>query len=128
MWYQQWWCCGLFPMTFLQWVFLACFLYSSMGLKSPAPSCDPHDLVALKEFAGNLTNGSIVTAWSGESNCCKWDGVVCLAHHKWDGVVCLLQMGWCCLLSVVWWCSSSQPHKAQLRLFGCHQWRTGNIL
>jgi hypothetical protein len=65
------------PMTFLQWVFLACFLYSSMVLKSPAPSCDPYDLVALKEFAGNFTNGSIITAWSGESNCCKWDGVVC---------------------------------------------------
>jgi len=65
------------PMTFLQWVFLACFLCSSMGLKSPAPSCDPHDLLALKEFAGNLTNGSIVIAWSSESICCKWDGVVC---------------------------------------------------
>ncbi|GLT72148.1 hypothetical protein SLA2020_441040 [Shorea laevis] len=36
------------PMTFLQW-----------------------------EFAGNLTNGSIVTAWSSEPICCKWDGVVC---------------------------------------------------
>jgi hypothetical protein len=74
-------------MTFFRWVFLAFFLYSSMGLKSPASSCDPHDLVALKEFAGNLTNGSIVTAWSGESNCCKWDGVVC-ENAQDNGSVC----------------------------------------
>ncbi|KAG6689315.1 phytosulfokine receptor 2 [Carya illinoinensis] len=66
-----------FPMTFLKWLCLACFLYSSLGLDKPNPSCDPHDLLALKEFAGNLTNGSIVTAWSNESICCKWHGVVC---------------------------------------------------
>ncbi|KAG2677861.1 hypothetical protein I3760_12G115800 [Carya illinoinensis] len=65
------------PMTFLKWVCFACFLCSSLGLNSPASSCDPHDLLALKEFAGNLTNGSIVTSWSNESNCCKWEGVVC---------------------------------------------------
>lgn len=68
---------GLVKMTFLKWVLLACFLCSSLGLKTPAQSCNPHDLLALKEFAGNLTNGSIITAWSSASICCKWDGVVC---------------------------------------------------
>ncbi|KAE8099737.1 hypothetical protein FH972_017693 [Carpinus fangiana] len=65
--------------------FLSLFIY---GSEKPSPILDPHDLVALKEFAGNLTNGSIVTAWSGESNCCKWDGVVC-ENAKDNGSVCL---------------------------------------
>lgn len=65
------------PKTFFEWVFLACFVCSSLGLKSPALSCYRRDLSALKEFAGNLKNGSIVTAWSNESICCKWDGVSC---------------------------------------------------
>ncbi|KAK4852690.1 hypothetical protein QYF36_026218 [Acer negundo] len=29
------------------------------------------------EFAGNLTNESIITSWSNNSFCCQWDGVVC---------------------------------------------------
>ncbi|CAK7327773.1 unnamed protein product [Dovyalis caffra] len=65
------------PMTFLRWVFFACFLCSSWCLKTTTQSCDPNDLLALKEFAGNLTNGSIITAWSNNTDCCKWDGVVC---------------------------------------------------
>ncbi|KAJ6417162.1 hypothetical protein OIU84_002962 [Salix udensis] len=65
------------PMTFLRCAFLACFLCSSWGLKTIAQSCDPHDSLALKEFAGNLTNGSIITSWSNKSDCCQWDGVVC---------------------------------------------------
>ncbi|KAF7822693.1 phytosulfokine receptor 2 [Senna tora] len=66
-----------FLSTFLQWGFLACFLCLSLGLESPAPSCDPHDLLALKLFAGNLTNGSIIKTWSDDVVCCKWIGVVC---------------------------------------------------
>lgn len=68
---------GFIPRTFLKWVFLACFLGSSLGLNTPIQSCDPNDLLALKEFAGNLTSGFIITAWSKKLNCCQWDGVVC---------------------------------------------------
>ncbi|XVE50204.1 hypothetical protein DITRI_Ditri01bG0143100 [Diplodiscus trichospermus] len=68
---------GFIPMTFLNWVFLACFICSALSLQSSGQSCDSNDLLALKEFAGNLTGGSIVTAWSNESICCQWDGVVC---------------------------------------------------
>ncbi|XP_002528241.2 phytosulfokine receptor 2 isoform X1 [Ricinus communis] len=68
---------GIAPMSFLKWVFLACFIYSSLGLNTLPKFCDPSDFLALKEFAGNLTNGSIITAWSDKSNCCHWDGVVC---------------------------------------------------
>ncbi|KAJ6333003.1 hypothetical protein OIU77_008956 [Salix suchowensis] len=57
--------------------FVACFLCSSWGLKTIAQSCDPNDSLALKEFAGNLTDGSIITSWSSKSDCCQWDGVVC---------------------------------------------------
>ncbi|GLU23339.1 hypothetical protein SLE2022_393560 [Rubroshorea leprosula] len=65
------------PMTFFKWVLLACFLCSSLGLQTSGQSCHPNDLVALKEFAGSLTDGSIITAWSNESICCQWDGVFC---------------------------------------------------
>ncbi|BBH01761.1 phytosylfokine-alpha receptor 2, partial [Prunus dulcis] len=68
---------GFIPMTFLKCLFLACYLASSLGLNSPIQSCDPNDLLALREFAGNLTNGSIITAWYKTSICCQWDGVVC---------------------------------------------------
>lgn len=64
-------------MTLLQWCFLACLLYLSLGLNNQDPSCDLHDLSALKEFAGNLTKGSIITAWSNDTVCCNWVGVVC---------------------------------------------------
>nr|KYP46458.1 Phytosulfokine receptor 2 [Cajanus cajan] len=66
-----------FSVTLLQWCFLACLLCLSLGLGNQAPSCDPHDLSALKEFAGNLTSGSITTAWSNDTVCCNWLGVVC---------------------------------------------------
>ncbi|KAK9265761.1 hypothetical protein L1049_003379 [Liquidambar formosana] len=65
------------PMTFLKWVLLSCFVCSSLGVETLSQTCDPNDLLALKEFAGNLTNGSIISAWSNESICCQWDGVVC---------------------------------------------------
>uniref|UniRef100_A0A6N2NFB4 non-specific serine/threonine protein kinase n=2 Tax=Salix TaxID=40685 RepID=A0A6N2NFB4_SALVM len=65
------------PMTFLRWVLYACFLCSSWGLKTITQSCDPNDMLALKEFAGKLTNGSIITSWSSKTDCCQWEGVVC---------------------------------------------------
>ncbi|KAG5254968.1 phytosylfokine-alpha receptor [Salix suchowensis] len=65
------------PMTFLRWVLYACFLCSSWGLKTVTQSCDPNDMLALKEFAGKLTNGSIITSWSSKTDCCQWEGVVC---------------------------------------------------
>ncbi|XP_017979982.1 PREDICTED: phytosulfokine receptor 2 [Theobroma cacao] len=68
---------GYIPMTFLNWVFLACFICSALSLETSGQSCYPNDVLALKEFAGNLTGGSIITAWSDESVCCQWDGVVC---------------------------------------------------
>ncbi|KHN42486.1 Phytosulfokine receptor 2 [Glycine soja] len=64
-------------MAFVQWGFLACLLCFSVGLETPARSCDKHDLLALKEFAGNLTKGSIITEWSDDVVCCKWIGVYC---------------------------------------------------
>lgn len=64
-------------MTSLNWLLLICFIYSSLALRSPGQSCHPTDLSALKEFVGNLTNGSIISGWSSEPNCCRWDGVVC---------------------------------------------------
>ncbi|KAK4255827.1 hypothetical protein QN277_008772 [Acacia crassicarpa] len=64
-------------MSFLQWVFLACFLCLSLGLKTSNPSCDSRDLLALRQFAGNLTNGTIIKSWSSDIDCCKWAGVFC---------------------------------------------------
>nr|ALL25691.1 phytosylfokine-alpha receptor 2 [Populus tomentosa] len=68
------------PMTFLRSVFFACFLCSSWGLKTTTQSCDPNDMRALKEFAGKLTNGSIITSWSSKTDCCQWEGVVCRSN------------------------------------------------
>lgn len=75
----------LFPITFLKWVFFACFIYSSLSLESPTQTCHPNDLLALTEFAGNLTNGSIITSWTNASLCCQWDGVLC--GNKSNGLV-----------------------------------------
>ncbi|RXH83184.1 hypothetical protein DVH24_003682 [Malus domestica] len=68
---------GFTPMAFLKWVLLACCIGSVFGLNSPTQSCYPNDFLALREFAGNLTNGSMITAWHNTSTCCQWDGVVC---------------------------------------------------
>lgn len=65
------------PMNFLNWFFLACFVCSSFSLATQEQGCHPIDLLALKEFAGNLTKDSISSSWSNDSICCKWDGVVC---------------------------------------------------
>jgi len=67
-------------MTFIRSVFFACFLCSSWGLKTTTQSCDPNDMLALKEFAGKLTNGSIITSWSSKTDCCQWEGVVCRSN------------------------------------------------
>lgn len=62
-----------------KWIFLACFMitcsYFVLGTSSEA--CDHNDLQALREFKGNLTNGSIVSTWTNESICCQWEGVEC---------------------------------------------------
>ncbi|GFS34657.1 phytosylfokine-alpha receptor 2 [Actinidia rufa] len=70
---------GNIPITFLRvLLILACFLFSCLVIGNPSQKyCEPSDLLALKEFAGNLTNGSIISAWSNESICCEWDGVEC---------------------------------------------------
>ncbi|XP_052178833.1 phytosulfokine receptor 2 [Diospyros lotus] len=65
------------PMAFVKWVFLACFICLGLVVGTSGQACDLNDLLALKEFAGNLTNGSIIQAWSDESICCEWDGVEC---------------------------------------------------
>ncbi|KAF6141919.1 hypothetical protein GIB67_037887 [Kingdonia uniflora] len=64
-------------MSSLKWVFIFLFICSSLSLETLDRSCDANDLLALKEFAGNLGNGSIISVWSNESVCCEWDGVVC---------------------------------------------------
>ncbi|GAV72315.1 Pkinase domain-containing protein/LRR_1 domain-containing protein/LRRNT_2 domain-containing protein/LRR_4 domain-containing protein/LRR_8 domain-containing protein [Cephalotus follicularis] len=82
----------LTPMTFLNWVALACFICTPLGLKTPTQSCDPNDLLALKEFAGNVTNGTIISAWSTDTNCCQWEGVVCesISNESADSRVTML--------------------------------------
>ncbi|KAK1582292.1 hypothetical protein Q3G72_013711 [Acer saccharum] len=80
-------------MTCLKWAFFACFVCSSLGLQTLSQSCDPSDLLALKEFAGNLTNGSIITSWSNNNSvCCQWDGVVCGNEGNDDSVASRVTM------------------------------------
>ncbi|OWM88648.1 phytosulfokine receptor 2 [Punica granatum] len=62
---------------FLKWVFLAFLLCSCFGIGKCVQSCHPGDLSALREIAGNLTGGSIITSWSSDHLCCQWDGVIC---------------------------------------------------
>ncbi|XP_072986965.1 uncharacterized protein [Typha latifolia] len=59
---------------FFKWVFLVCLLRPFMVL---ALLCHPGDLRALREFSGNLTDGSILSNWSDPNLCCGWDGVLC---------------------------------------------------
>ena len=71
----------------------SCFVCSSLGLQTLSQSCDPSDLLALKEFAGNLTNGSIITSWSNNNSvCCQWDGVVCGNEGNNDSVASRVSM------------------------------------
>lgn len=64
-------------MNFFKLAFLACFIFSCLSLGTPSQACDPNDLLALKEFSGNLTNGSIIATWSNDSICCEWEGIKC---------------------------------------------------
>ena len=70
---------GIIPITLLiVLLILAYFLFSYSVIGNPSQKyCDPSDLLALKEFVGNLTNGSIISTWSNESICCEWDGIEC---------------------------------------------------
>ncbi|KAK2637843.1 hypothetical protein Ddye_025638 [Dipteronia dyeriana] len=80
-------------MTCLKWAFFACFACSSLGIQTLSQSCDPSDLLALKEFAGNLKNGSIITSWSNNNSvCCQWDGVVCGNEGNNDSVASRVSM------------------------------------
>ncbi|PIN00541.1 Serine/threonine protein kinase [Handroanthus impetiginosus] len=67
-----------FPlMRFLNVAFLVCFLCLSLSSATPVENCDPNDFSALREFAGELINGSVKVSWSNETECCKWEGVLC---------------------------------------------------
>ncbi|XP_077250343.1 phytosylfokine-alpha receptor 2 [Tasmannia lanceolata] len=68
---------GLCCVMLFKWVFWICFICSSFGLGTANQTCDSTDLLALLEFAGNLTDGSILSAWHDGSDCCNWDGVSC---------------------------------------------------
>lgn len=65
------------PMSSISWVLLTFLFCSSLGTETLSQSCHPGDLLALKEFAGSFTNGSILSSWSSDSKCCNWDGVIC---------------------------------------------------
>jgi len=50
-----------FWLSLFQCCVLSCFFGLSLSLDNGTKSCDPSDLSALKEFEGNLTNGSIMS-------------------------------------------------------------------
>lgn len=64
-------------MSPLKELFLAIFICFIFAFLASSENCDPNHLLALKEFAGNITNGSIIANWVDESTCCEWDGVEC---------------------------------------------------
>ncbi|KAJ8747477.1 hypothetical protein K2173_014414 [Erythroxylum novogranatense] len=68
-------------MAFLKCVFFVCVLVSSLARQTLGQPCDGSDLLALNEFAGNLSDGSIITAWS-KINCCQRDGVFCESYDN----------------------------------------------
>ncbi|XP_068667138.1 phytosulfokine receptor 2 [Aristolochia californica] len=67
---------GYYMVSFI-WFFLLCIVSSSCGLQILDRYCDSGDLIALRDFAGNLTAGSVLTNWSDDSVCCDWLGVSC---------------------------------------------------
>ncbi|KAK4781446.1 hypothetical protein SAY86_015548 [Trapa natans] len=71
------WCLGSLRQIFLCWVFTAFLVSSWFGLRKSEQSCPQADLSALKDFAGNLAEGSITTSWNSNQLCCQWEGVVC---------------------------------------------------
>lgn len=68
---------GIRQMKFPNLAFLALFFCLSLSLAAPTEICHPNDFSALKEFADQLTNGSVKSSWSNGTECCKWEGVVC---------------------------------------------------
>eukprot|EP00268_Persea_americana_P069384 TRINITY_DN9852_c0_g2_i1.p1 TRINITY_DN9852_c0_g2~~TRINITY_DN9852_c0_g2_i1.p1 ORF type:complete len:1052 (+),score=190.69 TRINITY_DN9852_c0_g2_i1:172-3327(+) len=68
---------GVCSLKFFRWVFLVSFAYASMVLSDSSRTCDPNDIRALLEFAGNLTDESTCSTWSEKLFCCNWDGISC---------------------------------------------------
>ncbi|KAL9248571.1 Phytosulfokine receptor 2-like protein [Drosera capensis] len=64
-------------MDFLIWVVAVCFVGLNLALQTLSGACDSRDLEALRQFSGNLTDGSILSSWNESSDCCEWDGVLC---------------------------------------------------
>ncbi|KAL0916886.1 hypothetical protein M5K25_014437 [Dendrobium thyrsiflorum] len=63
---------------FMKWViFASLVLLSSILYGVSVSPCHSGDLAALRNFAGTLTNGSILFSWPGDEACCLWDGVFC---------------------------------------------------
>lgn len=62
---------------FFIWVSFICFLFVPLDVSDASRACNPSDLSALLDFAGNLTDGWIHSAWSNKSVCCDWDGIAC---------------------------------------------------
>ncbi|MFS7984427.1 putative protein kinase RLK-Pelle-LRR-Xb-1 family [Helianthus anomalus] len=79
-------------MNFISWVLFALFFCSCLGVKTLSQTCDPVDLVALKELALGLTNGSGLSSWSSDAICCHWDGVVCENDAKNVSKVAMLNL------------------------------------
>ncbi|KAI7729963.1 hypothetical protein M8C21_008127 [Ambrosia artemisiifolia] len=73
-------------MNSISWVVLLLFFLvcSSFSVETLSQTCHPLDLLALKQFAAALSNGSILASWSSEAVCCHWDGVVCENDAKND--------------------------------------------
>ncbi|KAL2944321.1 Phytosulfokine receptor 2 [Bienertia sinuspersici] len=72
--------------TFLKCVFLVWFVLYVPGFQTLSQACDPSDLLALNQFAGNLTNGTIIKTWVNSTNCCEWDGVSCDSNKNGSAV------------------------------------------
>ncbi|KAM0063360.1 putative protein kinase RLK-Pelle-LRR-Xb-1 family [Helianthus debilis subsp. tardiflorus] len=79
-------------MNFISWVLFALFFCSCLGVKTLSQTCDPVDLLALKELALGLTNGSGLSSWSSDAICCHWDGVVCENDAKNVSKVAMLNL------------------------------------
>ncbi|GFP78623.1 phytosulfokine receptor 2 [Phtheirospermum japonicum] len=64
-------------MNLLNLGFLAWFFCLSSSLANNTQNCNPNDYAALKEFAAQLIDGPVKSSWTNETDCCKWEGVVC---------------------------------------------------
>ncbi|GAB2284502.1 Phytosulfokine receptor 2 [Dionaea muscipula] len=68
---------GMNMMAFLRWVFMVSFVCSNLDFQTLSQVCNSEDFMALRQFSGNLTDGSILSSWAYNSNCCEWEGVFC---------------------------------------------------